>query len=132
HPLRLQGRALPIQREGLAPRSRRSVVGHGRSEGRSRRSAGAAVRVADLPAHPNSGFPQTARRVVHLRPAGAVGQAIRGPRSFGVSGHNLKVWTKYGGADPEVNFNGVSTFNRNDSWTVPMTRRYSASLTVGF
>jgi len=52
--------------------------------------------------------------------------------SINVSGHNLKVWTKYGGADPEVNFNGVSTFNRNDSWTVPMTRRYSASLTVNF
>ena len=52
--------------------------------------------------------------------------------SISVSGHNLKVWTKYGGADPEVNFNGVSTFNRNDSWTVPMTRRYSASLTVNF
>jgi TonB-linked SusC/RagA family outer membrane protein len=52
--------------------------------------------------------------------------------SVSVSGHNLKVWTKYGGADPEVNFNGVSTFNRNDSWTVPMTRRYSASLTVNF
>jgi len=31
-----------------------------------------------------------------------------------------------------VNFNGVSTFNRNDSWTVPMTRRYSASLSVNF
>ena len=49
-----------------------------------------------------------------------------------VAGHNLKVWTKYGGADPEVNFNGVSTFNRNDSWTVPMTRRYSASLSVNY
>jgi len=49
-----------------------------------------------------------------------------------IAGHNLKVWTKYGGADPEVNFNGVSTFNRNDSWTVPMTRRYSASLSVNF
>jgi len=49
-----------------------------------------------------------------------------------VAGHNLKVWTKYGGADPEVNFNGVSTFNRNDSWTVPMTRRYSASVAVNF
>ncbi|MES2177849.1 MAG: SusC/RagA family TonB-linked outer membrane protein [Gemmatimonadota bacterium] len=48
------------------------------------------------------------------------------------SGHNLKVWTKYGGADPEVNFNGVSTFNRNDSWTVPQTRRYSLSLSVNF
>jgi hypothetical protein len=49
-----------------------------------------------------------------------------------VAGHNLKIWTKYGGADPEVNFTGVSTFNRNDSWTVPMTRRYSASLAVNF
>jgi TonB-linked SusC/RagA family outer membrane protein len=48
------------------------------------------------------------------------------------AGHNLKIWTKYGGADPEVNFNGISTFNRNDSWTVPMTRRYSASLAVNF
>ncbi len=48
------------------------------------------------------------------------------------AGHNLKIWTKYGGADPEVNFNGVSTFNRNDSWTVPMTRRYSLSLAVAF
>ena len=52
--------------------------------------------------------------------------------TLSVSGHNLKIWTKYGGADPEVNFNGTSTFNRNDSWTVPMTRRYSASLSVGF
>jgi hypothetical protein len=46
--------------------------------------------------------------------------------SVSVAGHNLKIWTKYGGADPEV------TFNRNDSWTVPMTRRYSASVTVNF
>lgn len=52
--------------------------------------------------------------------------------TLSVSGHNLKIWTKYGGADPEVNFNGTSTFNRNDSWTVPMTRRYSASISVGF
>jgi TonB-linked SusC/RagA family outer membrane protein len=49
------------------------------------------------------------------------------------AGHNLKVWTKYGGADPELNFNGgESTFNRNDSWTVPMTTRYSLSLSVNF
>jgi len=50
-----------------------------------------------------------------------------------VAGHNLKIWTKYGGADPELNFGGgTSTFNHNDSWTVPMTRRYSASLAVSF
>lgn len=49
------------------------------------------------------------------------------------SGRNLRIWTKYGGADPEINFNGgSSTFNRNDSWTVPMTRRYSLSLAVNF
>jgi hypothetical protein len=49
------------------------------------------------------------------------------------AGHNLKIWTKYGGADPELNFNGgTSTFNRNDSWTVPMTKRYSLSLSVNF
>ena len=52
--------------------------------------------------------------------------------SITFAGHNLRIWTKYGGADPEVNFNGVSTFSRNDSWTVPMTRRYSASLAVNF
>jgi hypothetical protein len=47
--------------------------------------------------------------------------------------HNLKIWTSYGGADPEINFNGgESTFNRNDSWTVPMTRRFSFALSVGF
>jgi len=50
-----------------------------------------------------------------------------------LAGHNLKIWTKYGGADPEINFNGgESTFNRNDSWTVPMTKRYSISLAVNF
>jgi TonB-dependent SusC/RagA subfamily outer membrane receptor len=49
------------------------------------------------------------------------------------AGHNLRIWTKYGGADPELNFNGGgSTFNRNDSWTVPMTKRYSLSLAVSF
>jgi hypothetical protein len=49
-----------------------------------------------------------------------------------LAGHNLKIWTKYGGADPEVNFHGDATFNRNDSWTVPQTRRLSASLSVTF
>ena len=49
------------------------------------------------------------------------------------AGHNLRIWTKYGGADPELNFNGGgSTFNKNDSWTVPMTKRYSLSLSVNF
>jgi len=50
-----------------------------------------------------------------------------------LAGHNLRIWTKYGGADPELNFNGgTSTFNRNDSWTVPNPRRYTISLALGF
>ncbi len=49
-----------------------------------------------------------------------------------LAGHNLKIWTKYGGADPEINFHGDDTFNRNDSWTVPQTRRLSVSMSVSF
>src|SRR6266480_1281724 len=46
-----------------------------------------------------------------------------------LAGHNLRLWTKYGGGDPELNFNGgSSTFNRNDSWTVPTPRRYTFSV----
>jgi len=49
-----------------------------------------------------------------------------------LAGHNLRIWTKYGGADPELNFNGAATFNRNDSWTVPTLRRYTFSVMLGF
>jgi TonB-dependent starch-binding outer membrane protein SusC len=50
-----------------------------------------------------------------------------------LSGHNLAVlWTRYGGADPEVNFHGPADFSRVDSWTMPMIRRLSASLRVNF
>ncbi len=49
-----------------------------------------------------------------------------------LAGHNLKIWTKYGGADPELNYYGVSTFSRQDLWTVPQTRRYSAAVRLTF
>jgi TonB-dependent starch-binding outer membrane protein SusC len=49
-----------------------------------------------------------------------------------VAGHNLKIWTRYGGADPEVNGNGAATFSRDDLWTIPQTRRYSAALALNF
>jgi len=49
-----------------------------------------------------------------------------------LAGHNLKIWTKYGGADPEVNSSGAMRFNRDDSWTQPATRRYSAALALRF
>jgi TonB-linked SusC/RagA family outer membrane protein len=49
-----------------------------------------------------------------------------------VAGHNLKIWTRYGGADPEVNFSGAAVLNRDDSWVVPQTRRYSAAIALRF
>jgi TonB-dependent starch-binding outer membrane protein SusC len=53
--------------------------------------------------------------------------------SLTLAGHNLAIWTRYEGADPEINFHGgASTFDRNDSWTIPMTRRLSASLNLHF
>jgi TonB-linked SusC/RagA family outer membrane protein len=65
-------------------------------------------------------------------PAAIIGRVGIRNSTFTVAGHNLKIWTKYGAADPEVSFHGDDTFNRNDSWTVPQTRRISASLTVSF
>jgi len=65
-------------------------------------------------------------------PAGVVGR-FADHATLMLAGHNLKIWTKYGGADPEVNFNGgSSTFGRNDSWTVPTPRRYTFSVALGF
>lgn len=52
-----------------------------------------------------------------------------------LAGHNLKIWTRYGGADPEVNIGGpdrTSTFSRIDHWTVPQTRRYSAAVALAY
>jgi TonB-linked SusC/RagA family outer membrane protein len=56
------------------------------------------------------------------------------------AGHNLGFLWKpyYTGPDPEVNFTGVNdpggqfAFIRVDSWTAPMTRRFSTSLDVSF
>ncbi len=59
-------------------------------------------------------------------------QAGLGRASLTLTGHNLAVWTRYEGADPEVNFHGDSTFDRNDSWTLPMTRRYSVVVNLQF
>ena len=49
-----------------------------------------------------------------------------------LAGHNLKIWTRYGGADPEVNYSGAGRFNRDDLWVVPQTRRYSFALDLTF
>lgn len=53
--------------------------------------------------------------------------------AFTLSGRNLAIWTKYDlGSDPEVNFDGAVNFTRTDYMSVPMMRRVSASLTLGF
>jgi len=49
-----------------------------------------------------------------------------------VAGHNLTTWTRYRGADPEVNYSGPTRFNRDDLWTAPQTRRYSAAVALSF
>jgi TonB-dependent starch-binding outer membrane protein SusC len=52
---------------------------------------------------------------------------------FVLAGHNMAtLWTRYGGLDPEINLHGDATFLRTDGFTVPMSRRISASLNVTF
>jgi TonB-dependent starch-binding outer membrane protein SusC len=68
-------------------------------------------------------------------------KALRvGGATFTVAGHNLGfISKKYPGLDPEVNFIGQGTFLggttqflRVDSYTVPMLRRWTTSLTLNF
>ncbi len=49
-----------------------------------------------------------------------------------LSGRNLAVWTKYGGADPEINFHGDDTFFKVDSWTLPNVRQINLAVKLGF
>jgi hypothetical protein len=49
-----------------------------------------------------------------------------------LSGHNLKLWTDYTGLDPEVNAYGGRNFVRVDSYSAPMTRRVSMSMTLSY
>jgi TonB-linked SusC/RagA family outer membrane protein len=52
--------------------------------------------------------------------------------SLTLAGHNLAVWTKYDGADPEVNSYGGRLFARADTYTTPMLRRVTLALNLGF
>lgn len=58
-----------------------------------------------------------------------------------LSGHNLAMWTKYSGLDPEVNGYGSnlirgsgssSQFARVDAYSMPMTRRYTVQLNITY
>lgn len=52
--------------------------------------------------------------------------------SFTVAGHNLALWSKYPGPDPEVNTYGNRAFIRGDIYAMPMTRRISAALNLTY
>jgi hypothetical protein len=52
--------------------------------------------------------------------------------SITAAGRNLAIWTKYSGADPELNFNGADTFTRSDYMSVPMMRRFVGSVNITF
>lgn len=52
--------------------------------------------------------------------------------SLTLAGRNLAVWSKYSGADPEVNIGGPGGFTRGESNSVPMMRRLVATLNVRF
>jgi hypothetical protein len=56
--------------------------------------------------------------------------------SLTVAGHNLAIWSDYPGPDPEVSTYGsrdvTRAFLRGDIYTMPMTRRLSASLNLTF
>ncbi len=52
--------------------------------------------------------------------------------SLSVAGRNLAIWTRYSGADPELNFSGDANFSRSDYMSVPMLRRFVASVNASF
>jgi hypothetical protein len=61
--------------------------------------------------------------------------------SIVLSGHNLAMWTKYTGLDPEVNGYGSnvvrgsgssSQFVRVDAYSMPMIKRYTMQLNVTY
>ena len=69
--------------------------------------------------------------ISYAMPTRVVHRVVRGA-TLSVAGHNLRTWTRYRGADPEVNYSGPTRFNRDDLWTAPQTRRYSAALALSF
>jgi hypothetical protein len=52
--------------------------------------------------------------------------------SVTAAGRNLAIWTRYSGADPDLNFNGADTFTRSDYMSVPMMRRFVGTINVTF
>lgn len=66
-------------------------------------------------------FPESWAQALHARRA-----------SLTLSGHNLKTWTGYTGADPEINNFGQNGTSRAEFLTLPTNRRFTASMRVTF
>lgn len=49
-----------------------------------------------------------------------------------LAGHNLALWTKYKGIDPEVNTTANRSFVRVDAYAAPMNRRVSLALDLSY
>ena len=52
--------------------------------------------------------------------------------SINLAGRNLKVWTRYRGLDPEVNYAGQQNFAQADFLTLPPVRYYIARVNLDF
>ena len=65
-------------------------------------------------------------------PATILGSSGAHSASFVLSGRNLKIWSKYGGVDPEVNTYGGRSFVRVDAYAAPMMRRLSAAINLQY
>ena len=59
---------------------------------------------------------------------------LRGAKgaSLTLSGRNLKLWSKYDGFDPEVNFTGQANFTQADFLSQPPVRYFMARLDLSF
>ena len=45
---------------------------------------------------------------------------------------NLVTWTSYPGFDPETSYGGQDEVNREDFLTLPLNRRFIASININF
>jgi hypothetical protein len=71
--------------------------------------------------------------LTYALPSSVTDRVRLGDASVTLAAHNLAIlWTKYGGLDPEANYNAANDFIRTDVWTVPQLRRYTVSLNVSF
>ena len=75
--------------------------------------------------------------VTYTLPRFLAAKASASAASITLAGHNLALWSSYPGPDPEVNSYGywnavLGMFQRGDIYSMPMTRRLTASLNLTF